>query len=126
MKIRTGFVSNSSSSSFCLFGVYIKPKDILESKIDELYEENKDKSWCNSKETFIKSLENELPEYTGYEEYGPDPDWMGYPSGAAPGECPDNMTMGEFKETIKKELTEWVGEEKANKACWITEGWYNG
>lgn len=29
MKIRNGFVSNSSSSSFCIYGIYIKEKDIL-------------------------------------------------------------------------------------------------
>jgi hypothetical protein len=26
MKIRTGFVSNSSTSSFCLYGAYVSPK----------------------------------------------------------------------------------------------------
>ena len=35
MKIRNGFVSNSSSSSFCIYGTYIEFDDLME-KIKEM------------------------------------------------------------------------------------------
>lgn len=125
MKIRTGFVSNSSSSSFCIYGIYISPKDILESKIEELYEKNKDESWCNSIEDIKRSLENELGEWT--EQYGPPNEWENSePLGSSPGSMPDNMLVGDWKKKVKEEIATWVGEKLAEGADWIVEGWYNG
>jgi hypothetical protein len=40
MKIRTGFVSNSSSSSFCLYGVYVEDIDKLLEQAQELFKKN--------------------------------------------------------------------------------------
>lgn len=42
MKIRTGFVSNSSASSFLMYGVYVSDKPNITELYDDLYEECQD------------------------------------------------------------------------------------
>ena len=123
MKIRSGFVSNSSTTSFCIYGIYIYPKDVLESKIQELYEKNKDKDWCKSIENIRDIVNDNLSEFTDmpsreYEDCSV--------IGESPDSMPDDMIVGDWKNKVKKEIATWVGEEKAENAHWITDGWYDG
>jgi hypothetical protein len=39
MKIRNGFVSNSSSSSFCIYGTYLESYDAVAELLEKLYPE---------------------------------------------------------------------------------------
>ena len=47
MKIRKGFVSNSSSQSFCIYGIYMRTEKIKEKLIEKGYikDEKSENSW---------------------------------------------------------------------------------
>ncbi len=42
MKIRQGFVSNSSTTSFCIYGAYVSPEEDERDEDDEDYDEYED------------------------------------------------------------------------------------
>lgn len=81
-----GFVSNSSSSSFCIYGIAIDMKDE-----DDTVEGKANKAglevWC--------------PE--GYDAYY---------IGKSTSRCPDDKTMGEFKKEIEEAIRNSFGEYK--------------
>ena len=61
MKIRRGFVSNSSSCSFCIYGVSIEPQKLCEKLVEngiELTKEDKEDiyDWFDSKKNNIFSI----------------------------------------------------------------------
>jgi len=100
MKLRTGFVSNSSSTSFCIYGTTIEGKGSdfdFQRKIEEL------KLDCHasdqeSDDLFVGgSLEN----------------------------CRDDQTMGEFKKEVEKKLKKLLKDGKFECAT-RQDGWYNG
>lgn len=116
MKIRTGFVSNSSSSSFCCYGAaldYDEYKKLLEDNGYEIYDD----------EEFLHDNEVNLSTYGRFDEC--------YPIylGLSPQKIQDNETGAEFKQRVKKEVKEFCekfGIENPKHVDWASDGWYNG
>jgi predicted ATP-grasp superfamily ATP-dependent carboligase len=82
MKIRQGFVSNSSSSSFCIYGVEIDHKELYELAIRLGFEVEKEEPEVKTKEQkhleqFLRGKDNKLAEERDgvelyeYESYDP-------------------------------------------------------
>ncbi len=90
MKIREGFVSNSSSTSFCILGVDVT----AERKLIERYQNS---NYYNKMDIGCLSLREGL-ENLGYHEM--------YYLGAHPSEMRPTETLFEFKERIVEEMKE--------------------
>jgi len=114
MKIRNGFVSNSSSSSFLIYGICMSAND-LESfeKMAEKMEE--DGEYVDIEEI----LNNELTAYSPYDD--------NYYIGLSPDKCRDDQTMGDFKKSIEDTLVKHFGERiRQWKMDFFSEAWYDG
>jgi hypothetical protein len=106
MKISNGFVSNSSSSSFMIYGVRLGYKDV-----DKI---NKTKDI----ENFL--IEKGLP-------YETIPDCDEYYIGYSRDTIKDDETGKQFKERIEKEIKEALKDFELNlKFNTYSEGWYQG
>lgn len=118
MKIRNGFVSNSSSSSFCIYGISIEEEDLK--KLAEKLSVSVDEDYIDT-----YSLEKKLveKEYTVTIQ-----DMMGeyFYIGRSYSSIKDDETGQQFKETIEKEITELLGEAKEIKCGTCEQAWYNG
>jgi len=112
MKIRTGFVSNSSSSSFCIFGTFFTQKDLL-----EYFDIPADT------ENIIDDFEKlGLPYCTG-----PEYDDGGVYVGRSVMDCKDDQTMGDFKKQIMDEINAKLKKPLTTKSySFISEAWYDG
>jgi len=107
MKKRIGFVSNSSSSSFCIYGTYISHEKLKETLVAEgiMSDPCGDiESWFWGIEgaDFLKkhSLSAQNPEYH-----------EGTYLGRSWKDIPDDQTGATFKEEVEKTITETLGEE---------------
>jgi len=117
MKIRSGFVSNSSSSSFCVYGAEISNyKEILfkKSGIGEKYGISCEQ--CNLSEIgeSIKDLEASTCNSEGESLY----------VGRCYTTLKDDETGKQFRDDVKQKIKDLIGEEV--KCSHIEIGWYNG
>ncbi len=128
MKIRTDFVSNSSSSSFMVVGKVFNQDGLIAiakyNRLTSKYHEVKDGEEPNYKDwdsyDIISELEGKFPDLEFnrgladyYEEYCVG---MGY------GNMKPDETRKDFEARIAKRLTEMVGTEITNVSCLVDGG----
>lgn len=101
MKVRIGYVSNSSSSSFCILG--IKTPEHIEDEYDIKY--------------YGDILTYEYGIYNYYNQYF---------IGAKPSCMKDNETLLEFKQRICEALKKNNIDVKPEDLQWFTDGGYEG
>ena len=106
MKIRLSFVSNSSSSSFCLLGIYL-PENFSEDDFDDILD--------NKAFQTILYIENGIYNYYDHKIIGVTPDRM-----------KDDETLAQFKERICKEFKKFDLDVKPNELKWFIDGGYDG
>jgi len=107
MKVRTGFVSNSSTSSFCLLGISIGSDS-------ERYEEINTaigKKWGYK--------DNPITARGGLEDYDSD-----HLVGAWPHKMKDNETLWEFKSRICSAMKEVGLDANPDQLEWLVDGGY--
>lgn len=108
MKIRSGFVSNSSSSSFCILGVVTGEK-----VSDEVYQAIDDASWGSNKvETCVRCVR-------GIDSY-----YEQNLVGAEPDEMKDDETLAQFKARVVAELQKFgaPADLSVSDLDWHTDG----
>ena len=120
MKIRRGFVSNSSSCSFCIYGVSIEPQKLCEKLVEngiELTKEDKEDiyDWFDSKK-------NKLTEKLEIQ-YGPEYGEGDLYIGKEWNSIPDDQTGKEFKKEIEEKIGKLIG--KDTKCFTHEEAWRN-
>lgn len=107
MKTRMGFVSNSSSSSFCIYGAYVEPKDAEDVASGEIYE-----------------LRDKAEKAGFYTSDGPDYYGDGLYIGRELSTIKDDETGAQFKKDVQDRLEKFLG--KKVDCCIYQEGWYDG
>lgn len=111
MKIRNGFVSNSSTSSFCLLGIWME---------DEWYEEKIGKT-----EDLMDAIESLTSERSSIpmEIRGAPWAYIAPAVGISPWNLDEGLTLEENKEAIAKELQKVFGLEEPPRVSWHTYAW---
>ena len=128
MKIRTDYVSNSSSSSFMVVGKAFTLDDLVDiakhNKLTSEYHKAKDgeeedyEDWDSY--DIISELENKFPDLEfnrGLESY-----YDEYCVGIGYGGMKPDETRKDFEARIAKQLTEMTGKEITNVSCLVDGG----
>ncbi len=120
MKIRRGFVSNSSSCSFCIYGISIEPQKLCEKLIEngiKLTEADKEEiyEWFDDKS-------NKLTENLGIRGGSEYDDYLYI--GKEWANISDDQTGAEFKKEKEEKIEKLIG--KDIKCFTHEEAWYNG
>ena len=118
MKIRSGFVSNSSSSSFLMYGTYVDNEKIEEIKqFPSLKKEFEDKDLEKYDiAEILVSLNKDLESETM-------PDDEGFYIGISWDKVKDDETGKQFKNRVKEVLEKIIGKCELGTH---SEAWYNG
>jgi len=121
MKIRSGFVSNSSTTSFCVFGVGLESKEVK--NLRTFFEET-DKitafdgmDICELYDVLDEKFKKIGLSLESHEDYY---FWLG----ATPEQMGQDETRREFEKRITEKLSGILG--KDLECDWITYGWYDG
>ena len=126
MKIRTGFVSNSSSSSFMIYGAALDP-DEIRNFVSENFEisEETEESFDDSNYDVAEFFEDKMGEWLKQNklEFIVGQDCEIFYIGMSPDHFPDDKTVGDIKDFIEKTIKTkfpnvFVG--------WQEECYYNG
>ena len=96
MKIRTGFVSNSSSSSFCILGINLEEAEIIEKFKNNKDEDESESEDCSAYDLLYEALTKDigLNYQKGLEGY------CGYVIGMSPYKMEEEETLTQFKARI--------------------------
>lgn len=119
MKIRNGFVSNSSTTNFCLYGIYLKNDEVLEIA--------KNLKLVDSNQKVLKEayeIMDKIVRKYKLLNYQSDSAEDSFCIGRKPDSLEDDETGKEFKEKTKKVLDEIT--QKNTEPYFITDGWFDG
>lgn len=116
MKIRSGFVSNSSSSSFLIYGVYADNSEIKKALARAKVEVDEDSDYV------ADELYNLVKDDSDVQTHSPDYSDGAY-VGASWSRVKDNETGAEFKARIEAELKGIFGDDV--KVGTHAESWYS-
>lgn len=107
MKIRTGFVSNSSSSSFCIYGMAVNSREQVMETYRELFKGKEDEEMDEDDGMYeiCEAITDEIP-MTYYVDSDSDIYYFGrsYSSGG------DSETFGDFKKSIDADMKKAFGD----------------
>ncbi len=111
MKIRQGFVSNSSTTSFCIYGARVSVPEVLEDPDDE------DSDYIDDYETVEKLCGENGLDYA---------EWDGsFIVGLKPWDMHEDETYAQFKQRVEDALLKAFNTNP--DACeWIEEAGYDG
>ena len=109
MKYRNGFVSNSSTTSFCIYGVQFEDSEFIEAVKDaELIKNILANTECETLEEAYEvdkyELMENLLEGVGVGYYNDSECGRVY-IGDSLSDCKDDQTMGDFKQKVRENIT---------------------
>jgi hypothetical protein len=146
MKIRNGFVSNSSSCSFLIYGMSFDPSDLSENQLKSVKEQciNILKNYNSDNEYFKRKAKNILKDLLTIDDeefmcdfheymreiidFNDDLDFYDYQGecyiGEEPTKADDNLTFGEWKKSVEEDIKFLIP--FSEKFTWIEECWQDG
>lgn len=123
MKVRVGFVSNSSTSSFCIYGVFLDevPAYLKDGKDEAKDEKNEEDEYEDDDEDEYELMESRASEL-GLAHHYPD-GFGGHYVGLSWSGIKDDETGRAFKDRVEKLVAEFCGEKTACET--LEEAWHD-
>jgi len=122
MKIRQGFVSNSSTTSFCIYGIAFET-DVLAAEMLDKFNISEDEFNDKYYGSLYELMEKEMDDIDGFEWHEPDYSDTFY-IGRSWALVRNNETGAEFKAKIEKILKEKFGDDIEFST--LEEAWRDG